>query len=173
MGTAEGEAALYGDSGRHIAQIYVSLVDRNQRDRTTSEIMNALRSDIESVHDDADITLTEQTSFEAGGAPNTVGFLVSGDKEVLDDHLDEITSALEDVAHVTDVMNSEAETQPELQVTVDREKARDHGLVPAEVVAAVSEAIRGEVVTRVADDEGTERDVLLRYDRSSRNRQMR
>ncbi len=166
MGTAEGEAALYGDSGRHIAQIYVSLVDRNQRDRTTSEIMNALRSDIESVHDDADITLTEQTSFEAGGAPNTVGFLVSGDKEVLDDHLDEITSALEDVAHVTDVMNSEAETQPELQVTVDREKARDHGLVPAEVVAAVSEAIRGEVVTRVADDEGTERDVLLRYDRS-------
>ena len=166
IGTAEGEASLYGDSGRNIAQIYVSLVNQDQRVRSTTEVMNDLRSDMEKVNDDAEITLTEQSSFEAGGAPNTIGFLVSGDEHILNDNLDEITSKLEEMKNVTDVANSEVETQPELQVTVDREEARDNGLAPAQIVSAVSEATRGEVVTRVPDDDGQELDVLLRYDRS-------
>lgn len=166
IGTAEGESALYGDSGRNKAQIYVRTVDREKRDRSTNEIMNDLRSDLEKVHDDVEVTLTELSSVEMGGAPNTVQFLVSGEEDNLVDQLDEITSALEDVKHVTEVSNSEVETQPELQVTVDQDEARKHGFVPAQIVAAVSEATRGEVVTRVPDDEGKELGVLLRYDRS-------
>lgn len=166
IGIAEGESSLHGNSGRNIAQIYVRLVERDDRTRTTTDVMNDLRSDMEKVHDDVEVTLTELTSVEVGGAPNTIQFLISGDKAVLDDQLDDITSALSDLKNVTDVTNSEMETQPELRVTVNHEAARDRGFVPAQIVSAVADATRGDIIARLPDDEGTELGVLLRYDPS-------
>ena len=95
--------------------------------------MNDLRRDLEKVHEDVEITLTEMTSLEVGGAPNTIQFLISGDKAVLDEQLDDITTTLEDMKNVTDVTNSEMDTQPELQITVDQDKAREKGMVPAQL----------------------------------------
>lgn len=166
IGTAEGESSLYGDSGRNIAQISVSAVDLDKRDRSTTEIMNDLRSEMEDVNKEAEITLTEQSSFDAGGAPNTIEFLISGDEDILQENMDDVTAKLQDIKNVTEVTNSEVAKQPELQVTVNREKARDNGLAPAQIVSAVSQATRGEVVTQVPDDSGKELAVLLRFDQS-------
>lgn len=152
--------------GRNTAQIFVRVVDLDQRDRSTNDIMNDVRREVATIDKQATLTFKEQSAFEMGSAPNTLQFLVSGDEEKLNKQQKRITDSLEKVKHVKEVTNSEVATTPELRVAVDRDKARENGLVPAQVVSAVSDAIRGDVVTRVNDDDNKEVGVLVRYEAS-------
>ncbi|OYD08136.1 efflux RND transporter permease subunit [Paludifilum halophilum] len=166
MGSDGGQNAMFGESGRNIAQIYVNAVDPNERNRTTRSIMDDLRPQLNEVDPEAEVTLQEQSSFEAAGAPNTLEFTVSGKKAKLEKWEDKITQEIEKLDDVQEVTNSRKETKPELQVRVDREKAEEEGLVPAQIVGAVASATRGEVVTRAdLEKEGT-LDVFLRYEKS-------
>lgn len=164
MGSGNGENAMFGESGRNIAQIYVNTVDPSERERSTREIMNELRPKLNAVDPKAEVDLTEQSSFEATGAPNTLEFMVNGDKDVLEEHKEQITTALQELDFVEQVSDSEKETKPELQVSVDREKAAEQGLAPAQVVAAVSNATRGQVVSQADLSKGGNYDVFLRFE---------
>lgn len=164
MGTAGGENALFGESGRNVAQISVNAVDYDKRERSTRKIINDLQPKLNQVDPDAEVTLKEESSFDEAGGSDTLEFRVSGEKKDLDKWQDTITKALQDLDHVREVTNSRQETRPELQVMVDHKKAEKKGLAPAQIVAAVSEATRGEVVAKAPlEKEGT-RDVLVRYD---------
>ncbi|MFD1409878.1 efflux RND transporter permease subunit [Kroppenstedtia eburnea] len=155
--------AIAGESGRNISQIHVTAVDKSERKRSTRKIMNDLRPKLAEVDPDVEVELREQSSFEAAGAPNTLEFRVSGDKEDLQKWSGKIHSALRELDMVRQVTDSQKETQPELVVSVDRKQALKEGLVPAQIVTAVSNATRGQVVTQVDVKEGSY-DVFLHYD---------
>lgn len=163
MGTANNENSLFGDSGRNIAQIYVNVVDKSERNRSTRAIMDDLRPQLTKVDPKVEIDLREQSSFEAAGAPDTLEFTVSGKKKELEKWTDKITAEIQKLDYVQQVSDSEKETKPELTVSVDRKKAEDKGVAPAQVIAAVSDATRGQVVTR-ANVKGDSYDVFLRFE---------
>ncbi len=163
MGSGNNQNALFGESGRNISQIYVNAVDQSERNRSTREIINDLRPKLAKVDPDVEVELREQSSFEAAGAPNTLEFRVSGDKEDLQKWSDQIHSTLQELDMVRQVTDSEKETQPELVVSVDRKQALKEGVAPAQIVAAVSDATRGQVVAQADVKEGSY-DVFLHYD---------
>jgi HAE1 family hydrophobic/amphiphilic exporter-1 len=165
LGNGQNENALFGDSGRHIAQIYVNAVDRDQRERTTRSIMNDLRPKLAVLDPDLEVELQEQSSFEAAGAPNTLEFTLSGTSQELNEWADDVSNVLRDINGVQAVTDSRQETRPELQVAVDREKAEENGLVPAQVVATVTDATRGETVTLINLEDGGIYEVFLRYEK--------
>lgn len=164
LGTAQNENALFGDSGRHIAQFYVNAVDADKRDRSTRTIMNELRPKLAAVDSDLEVELQEQSSFEATGAPNTLEFTLCGSDAELEEWADRVAAELREVDGVQEVSDSRQETRPEMRVVVDRNKAEDHGLAPAQVIAAVSSATRGETVTSMNLEDGDNHEVFLQYE---------
>ncbi|MDR6225621.1 efflux RND transporter permease subunit [Desmospora profundinema] len=168
LGSGRNENAMFGDSGRHIAQFYVNVVDQEERSLSTRSIMNEIRPKLEVLDPDLEVELREQSSFEAAGAPNTLEFTLSGSAADLDEWADEVGRVLLDVEGVQEVTDSRQETRPELQVVVDRKKAEDNGLVPAQVIAAVSEATRGETVTLMNLNGRDIHEVFLRYEKTFR-----
>ncbi|PTM56644.1 efflux RND transporter permease subunit [Desmospora activa] len=166
LGTGQNENAMFGESGRNIAQFYVNAVDAEERNRSTRSIMNELRPKLAAVDPDVEVELQEQSSFEAAGAPNTLEFTLSGSAAELEEWADRVSDSLRQVDGVQEVSDSRQATQPELQVVVDREKAEEHGLAPAQVIAAVSTATRGEIVTGMDLKDGGIHDVFLRYEKS-------
>lgn len=155
--------SLSGEGGRNISQIYVQAVDRSERNRSTRTIINDLRPKLAQVDPDVEVELREQSSFEVAGAPNTLEFRVSGEKEDLEKWSGKIHSTLQGMDRVRQVTDSEKETKPELMVSVDRKQAQKEGLAPAQIVTAVSDATRGQVVTQTDVKEGSY-DVFLHYE---------
>lgn len=111
-----------------------------------------------------------QPSFEyrdrTGGEELRV-FVIGESSEVLVDLADEVVRRLEDVPGLADV-RSEAETgTEEVQVVVNRERARNIGISSQQVANLVSNSMRGMNLRRVRGEQG-ETDVVLAIQESDR-----
>lgn len=94
-------------------------------------------------------------------------FVIGESSDVLADLADEVVRRLEDVPGLADV-RSEAETgTEEVQVTVNRERARNLGISSQQVASLVSNSMRGMNLRRVRGEEG-ETDVVLAIQESDR-----
>lgn len=81
---------------------------------------------------------------------------------------DELVDKLSGVEGLSDVEGSTGDTVPEAKVTIDRAKASQYGITTASVAGALSTAISGSTATQYKLD-GTEIDVVIRYDTNSVN----
>ena len=152
----------------HLAQIQVKLVEKRKRSRSTNEIMRVIKEEALAVPG-------LRTSF------NTIGMWGSSNEspvqvEVTGPDLEKVVSFSETVAAVladvkgaTDVISSCEEGKPEVQITVDREKASRMGLTLAEIGLAVRTAIEGDVPTKYKEGE-TEYDLRVVLNRQDRMR---
>ncbi|MFC4077486.1 efflux RND transporter permease subunit [Salinithrix halophila] len=164
IGEGENENAISGRSARNISRIYVNAVESGERSLTTRSLINRLRPRLAEAAPEAEVTLKEQSSFQTTGTPGTLEFTLSGSKEQMDRYAASVTNQLKEMDHVREVTNSREETKPELQVEVDRKKAENKGVIPAQIVEAVSNATRGETVTRIDLEKGPVLDVDLSFD---------
>lgn len=155
-------------SGTNSASITMNLVDAKDRKRSTEEVCD----DIEKLLADipgADITISSSDSAMGSLASADVTMNVYGyDAATLVDVEDELIDKLSQVDGLSDVEGSTGDTVPEAKVTIDRAKASQYGITTASVAGALSTAISGSTATQYKLD-GTEIDVVIRYDTNSVN----
>lgn len=155
-------------SGTNSASITMNLVDAKDRKRSTEEVCD----DIEKLLADipgADITVSSSDSAMGSLASADVTMNVYGyDAATLVDVEDELVDKLSEVDGLSDVEGSTGDTVPEAKVTIDRAKASQYGITTASVAGALSTAISGTTATQYKLD-GTEIDVVIRYDTNSVN----
>ncbi|NJP36204.1 efflux RND transporter permease subunit [Alkalicoccus luteus] len=141
-----GSSSMGGgmSSSSHTAEIIVTMVDAADRNVSSFDFIEEIESDIEAVDDTPEIDVLAFAQAGFGGEPNTYSFSLQDENEArLTEAADEIMELLEDEADIRQVSSSEEETSPELQVTVDRDAAREEGLIPAQVGQAVLDATGG------------------------------
>ncbi|HET7629615.1 MAG TPA: efflux RND transporter permease subunit [Bacillales bacterium] len=146
------------------AQIYVKMKEAEDRDVTTGEFVENIRAAVEEAVPGADrVTLNQQST--TGTEPNTLTFKVnSDDQQVLEEAVRKITEQVQHMDDTVEVTNGLKNTVKELQIRVDREEARQHGLTAAQVGQIVNQATRGMDVMQITNDNGRVKTVRVVYD---------
>ncbi|MGI6558772.1 MAG: efflux RND transporter permease subunit [Limnochordia bacterium] len=145
-----------GGQGGGMGFVNVTLVPRNQRARSTQEIIAEVREKLADIPGPT-FRVRAQSSFaerlaagSLGGSSERITINVQGQD------LDLVRAAAEDlreiVSQVPGVVNaglSREETQPEFVLRVDRHRASEFGLTTSQVANAVQAAVQGRVATQL------------------------
>lgn len=167
IGTTQ-EGSFRGSANANIAELYIKMKELEERERSTFEFVDDVKKDLEKaaskVNESADLSFNMQSS--SGTAPNTLTFSVRDtDPNRLNENVDKIYNALKDLDDVTELTTDLMDTVEEIQITVDREKALEQGLAPAQIAMAVNDVTRGNRATQMIDDESNIYGVFVEYDK--------
>ncbi len=166
VGSTAGAVSFGNTSqGPNTANIQVSLVDRNLRQRSDRQIMAALRRASEGI---AGAKVTYETgTFGPGGTPVQIE-LRGDDFGALNHAATAVAAQVRQVPGTVDVDTSWRVGRPELQVRVDRLKAASLGLSTGMVAATLRTAIQGSTDTKLRTG-GQEYDIRVRLPESQRS----
>lgn len=132
----------------NFAEILVSLKD--ERAMSDFEVMDALREEMSKVLTGAEVKMS-RPALLTYRAPIEIE-VVGNNIEELKSTADRIAEAISDIPGVFDVESTGREANPEIQITVDRDKAAKYGLTVAQVVDVIRKKVKGERATDL--DEG-------------------
>jgi HAE1 family hydrophobic/amphiphilic exporter-1 len=154
IGTSDTQGDTSSNPER--AEFNVIMVSRSQRDRSTGEIIDDLRKDLENIPG-ADIKVTEKAFVIAGffaSAPISIS-IQGDDLETLQTVTQEIAEEVKKVPGTREVETTFDQASPEIHLTINREKASVLGLNVYEIGQTIRAAVNGEVATlfRTNDDE--------------------
>ncbi|MGM9929815.1 MAG: efflux RND transporter permease subunit [Bacillus sp. (in: firmicutes)] len=156
-----------GAAEGNTAEIYVKLTDLEQRDRSVFEIADEIKAEIEkeakSVNESANVSIVQQSS--QGTSPNTLTFnLRDSDSERLNENVDKLQNELTALNDITEVETDLSDQVEEVLITVDREKALQHGFVPSQVATITNDVTRGSFATQLVTESGEVQSVIVQYD---------
>lgn len=163
--TVGGAGGFMGGQGSNAntANINVTLIPRNEREKSTAEIVDNLRRRTDLVAG-ADIKVNEVSTMMGGGmgaAGAPISIQVFGSDL---DQLEEISNEIEDLVSVVEgvrqIETSVSEGRPEARIYVDRSNAAMLGLGTAQIASNVKTAIEGRVASRFRV-EGNEIDIRV------------
>jgi len=166
------EESFRGTGSTNIAEIYVKLKGLEDRNVSTFDLIDSLQKPLEKVAKAQNNTteLSFNTQSSTGSTPNTLTFHVKNTDETrLQESVAKIDRALVEINDVEEMSNDLTETVEEVQITVDREKALENGLTPAQIGMVVNDVTRGIDAVQMTN----ERDnkiymVNVRYDETVR-----
>lgn len=162
-GTSEGFSAMFGGSA-NTATLRIKLPPPKTRDRTQSEIEDALTSRFRNIPD-VDV---QMRGFDVGGASGDVTVkLFSQDLDQLATWGERLRDELAGVEGVRETRFSMIHGSPELQVTYDRERMRVLGINPGQVQSTLATYYQGVAAT-IFREGGDEFAVRVRAPRDSR-----
>ncbi|GAB7388329.1 efflux RND transporter permease subunit [Bacillaceae bacterium] len=154
IGSSGGPEALsVGMSNR--AQFYLMLVDLEQRERSSTQIVDELRKKLTFIPD-AEIKVEETDPMGGGGAAAPLQVNLRGDDlHVLQELSQTVAGEIRKVEGTLNVETSLEQTQKELKVKIDALRASQYGLSTSQILSAVRTAFGGEKATtfRTGDDE--------------------
>ncbi|MEE8386115.1 MAG: efflux RND transporter permease subunit, partial [Dehalococcoidia bacterium] len=139
--------------GPNVADLQVNLVDKSERDAESHDVARALRPIVHEIVA-ASGTGAVAKIVEVPPGPPVISTLVAeiyGDDE--EERLrvaSEVMARFQDHPDVVDVDWSLTDPQPELQLTVDAEKAALSGVAKEQVVGAMRLALAGQVVGHIS-----------------------
>ncbi len=152
----------------NVAQIAVTLKEKRKRERSTAEVMNIIAQQTAKIPG-LQVRMSPISMFGAAQeAPLQI--------EVKGPDLETLAKVAEQVVHITanvkgtrDVKSSWEEGQPEIQVSVDRDRAAQLGLTLGEIGVALRTALEGDIATKFKDgnSEFDTRVVLAKTNRSN------
>ncbi|TDX52671.1 efflux RND transporter permease subunit [Orenia marismortui] len=154
-----------GASESNKANISVQLVDISQRERSTSEVVEGLRSKVKGIAG-ADIKVVAQTSILGGGGGNRAPIEVKIQGSDLNKLTEIANTVADEVRKVDGTRNVELsldKSRPEIQVDIDRKLAKKLGFNQSQVASTVQTAIKGKVVSQYKEG-GEEYDILLQLE---------
>lgn len=151
------------------AEIMVKLVDKEERVRSSDEIIDAIRRRLPDI-EGADFNFVDIGEvMMGGGGESPVEIKVFGkDLSVLKEISASIKEDCMDVPGLKDIELSLRSVKPEIQVRVDREKASRLGLTAGMIGKMVKEAFLGAVASRYRIG-GDEYDLRVRFQDIDRN----
>lgn len=153
-----GTSDTHGDtsSNPERAVFNVIMTSRNQRAKSTAEIIDELRKEVKDIPG-TDIKITEKAFVIAGffaSAPISVS-IKGDDLDTLENITEQIAKEVEEIPGTREVKTTFDKASPEIHISIDREKASTLGLSVYEIGQTIRTAIHGEIATlyRTADDE--------------------
>ena len=151
-GTQQSQAR--GQTSANQAELYVKLVPLADRKRSIFEFVEELEQDLHTeLGEQAEITFNVSTS--TGSSPNTLTFrLTDSDEQRLHSAVNNVQQELLKVSAVTNVSTDLDNTVKEIQVEVDRERAKDYGFVPVQIAQLVNQMTKGQLTTQIIAEDG-------------------
>lgn len=161
------EASFQGGSKSNMAEVYIKLKPLDERNQSIFAFVDELKPKIgekvEEVQKGAKVKFNVDAA--SGIAPQTLTFNIGDtNKARLDKSSDKIYDALEKLNHVTDLSTSTNDTVEEIQINVDRNKALEEGLAPAQIATAVNDVTRGVQATQIISGDSDVYSVFVEYD---------
>lgn len=151
-GTQQSQAR--GQTNANQAEMYVKLVPLAERQRSIFEFVEELEQDIqEELGEQAEITFNVSTA--TGSSPHTLTFrLTDSDEKRLQQTVKKVKQELLAIQQVTNVSTDLDITVQEIQIEVNREKAKDYGLAPAQIAQTVNQMTKGQLTSQLTTDDG-------------------
>lgn len=151
-GTQQSQAR--GQTSANQAELYVKLVPLADRKRSIFEFVEELEQDLHTqLGEQAEITFNVSTS--TGSSPNTLTFrLTDSNEQRLHSAVVKVQQELLKVRAVTNVSTDLDNTVKEIQVEVNRERAKDYGFVPAQIAQMVNQMTKGQLTTQIIAEDG-------------------
>lgn len=153
-------AGSFGGRGSHSATVNVTLVPVSQRERSTDEVVAALRRELQTLSG-INTRVTARGSFVGRLASGSFGgsggdrislSLVGYDLALLYETAEELQQRIAALPAIASASIARDEGQPEFVVRIDRERVADLGLTTTQVAQAVQAAVQGRVATNLTID---------------------
>ncbi|WP_163539675.1 efflux RND transporter permease subunit [Gracilibacillus sp. YIM 98692] len=154
-------------TGEGAANYTIQLIPSTDRETSTAEVMQQIDDELNTIAG-ADITVSEMSS---GGMSvgDPVQIQLSGPElDVLEELNDQVMAEISEIEGVYNPTSSLSDTQPEMQVQVDRALAAQYGLSYQEVMSQIQVAFTGQTVMQYREA-GDEMDVVLMYPEDERS----
>jgi HAE1 family hydrophobic/amphiphilic exporter-1 len=156
-----------GTRASNLASINLTLVDKADRQRATTDVVNLLRPLFQKVPE-ALVSTTLNSGMGDGGSPVQIQ-IFGEDADRLIDLANQVEAVVKTVPGAIDINNTDAARSPEQELRVDRALALDLGLSPAQVATTLRTALSGSQAGKFDPPEGgTEMDITLRLDDATR-----
>ncbi|WP_155592079.1 efflux RND transporter permease subunit [Lysinibacillus cavernae] len=151
-GTQQTQAR--GQTSPNQAEMYVKLVPLAERQRSVFEFVEELEQDIqEELGEQAEIKFNVSTA--TGSSPHTLTFrLTDSDEQRLQHAVNKVQQELQTIPEVTTVSTDLDNTVQEIQIEVNREKAKDYGFVPAQIAQTVNQMTKGQLTSQFIAEDG-------------------
>jgi len=152
----------------NVAQISVALQDNRERERSTAEVMNDIAQQAAAIPG-LEIRMSPISMFGAAQEAPLQIEVRGPELETLAGVAEKVTAIAAQAAGTRDVKSSWEEGQPEIKISVDRERAAQFGLTLGEIGVALRTAFEGDIATKFKDG-NTEYDtrvVLAKTNRSN------
>ena len=168
VGTGGGGGFGGASRATNAANINLVLVDKADRQRTTSEVVDAMRSLFRNLPDA--IVSVSLNSGVGGGGESPIQFRLAGpDPDKLIELSEEVEEIMLNTPGTADVTNTDAARSPESRLVVDRQQALDLDLAPASVATTLRTSLSGSTVGKFEPSPGaTEVDIVLRMNEQAR-----
>ncbi|MHA7136035.1 efflux RND transporter permease subunit [Rossellomorea arthrocnemi] len=168
VGTTQ-EESFRGSSKGNIAEVYVKMKPLEDRGRSIFTFADEVKPEIEKaakkVNDSSEISFNLQST--SGSSPQTLTFnLRDTDPNRLDQSVDALFNSLKSMENVSEVTTDQMETVKEVQMKVNRDKALEQGLAPAQIGTLVQDVTRGVLATQMVTETSDVINVLVQYDRN-------
>lgn len=149
------------------AELWMTLVDPEERDRSDRDIIDILRKEVKQM---PGVSARFSTGGGPGGDTGNLSVAVRGyDLGQGIELAKQVKEIMEPIGNVNDVRISREEGLPELRILVDRERAAQFGIRAAQIGFAIQHAFIGKEVANVIL-EGEEVGVLVRLEEEDRLR---
>lgn len=147
-------------TGPHSAQLFVRLVESDERRKSEKEIQDRVRSILPDLRD-ANFTFQSMGAMGSSGKPVKVN-VYGKDLEVLEEISRNLEVAIQGVEGLRDIESSFSKGRPEFHFVVNKQKALSLGLVPFMVQQTLETANLGRTATflRTGEEEIDVRVVL-------------
>lgn len=170
VGTGGGGGGPVGGSrASNAATINLILVDKQDRTRTTTDVVDALRPRFTNIPEA--IVATALNSGVGGGGASPIQIRVFGpDQNTLINLANQVETTIRSVPGTADIKNTDAARSRETQLVVNREQALDLGLTPQQVATTLRTALSGSQVGQFdPGDGGNKIDITVRLSEMARN----
>ncbi len=139
------------------------MIPRDDRTLTSHEFVESIERDIQRLDRDAEIKLS--TTAAMGTEANTLVFTLSdSNTERLAEAVAEVEEELNDVSVIREVHLSTEEQTPEVQIEIDEEAAREHGLAPVQIAQQINKLTQGETAAVLQTSNDDVYDIFVRLD---------
>jgi HAE1 family hydrophobic/amphiphilic exporter-1 len=147
--------------------IFYEIAPKGERTRTAVEFMDVIRSKVPPLAKGTLYFMQTNDYFTRGGGRPIEVKLFGRDLWTLQKISDRVAEALQREEEIVDVDNSLKMGKPEMQISVDREKASSMGITVATIANTVDAAFLGKEATKYRD-QGDEYDVRVRFSERDR-----
>ena len=157
---AIGSSNMYSISSANTSTVTVKLVDKKERKRTTTEVVNKATKDLQGIVG-AKLTLKETSSMDMSSGSSPISIVLKGDDL---DTLKSVSSDLEQIIRgvkgTVNVATDMTEGNPELRVKLQRNNAAQYGVTSYQLAKALEAALDGTKATTLKEN-GEETDIML------------
>jgi HAE1 family hydrophobic/amphiphilic exporter-1 len=156
-----GFAAIFGTASNNVASLNLILKPRQQRKHSIDALDAALRAKASEIPGLKVFGVVNMFQTVMGGNSNVEVDIIGHDLAAADSLTDKVVAAMKQVPGLVDVKSSRQPGNPEIEFTIDRQKAALYGLTPYQVGSALNTQITGYAPT-VFRLGGKEYDMLVR-----------